>query len=331
VDERGTGEWAVGERYAAGGQPAVRPAMPVPSDSRLGSVRPTVPLSEPEDDEGWEPRRAPRRRGPPETWREHWFGHDQLVHLAGATSHVAVYFDRDMDRRAVRWLLPYLDDAWQYVTQTYGHFGPEARLYSIFHQGRYSGGHPATYFDASHDNRNVTDCGPGPYAEHEQIDFDVVSHEMAHIVEDANNGVHGSPAFELWGDSKWAEFFIHDLYLALGRHRWAALFAGRLDGTTDDYPRSGTHWFRDWWRPLRANTGGGPQVMVRFFQLLAEHFPRGPDRNYARDLNWGEYIHFTSGAAAGDLTDLARSAFGWPARWTAELEEARAAFPAIRY
>ena len=33
--------------------------------------------------------------GRPETWQEHWFEHNQLLHLAGATDHVAVYFDPD--------------------------------------------------------------------------------------------------------------------------------------------------------------------------------------------------------------------------------------------
>jgi hypothetical protein len=28
-----------------------------------------------------------------QSWREHWFEDSQLLHLAGATSHVAVYFD----------------------------------------------------------------------------------------------------------------------------------------------------------------------------------------------------------------------------------------------
>jgi len=106
---------------------------------------------------------------------------------------------------------------------------------------------------------------------------------------------------------------------------------GIFDRNTDSFPRPGTHWFRDWWRPLRTDTGGGPRVMVRFFRLLAEHFPRGADNRYVRDLNWGEYIHFTGGAAGGDVAGLARRAFGWPAGWTVELEQARADFPAIGY
>lgn len=73
--------------------------------------------------------------GPPPEWREHWFEHDQLLHLAGATSHAAVYFDPDVDEDAARWLLPYLDDVWQYTTHTYGDFGSDPLLYSIFHRG----------------------------------------------------------------------------------------------------------------------------------------------------------------------------------------------------
>ena len=271
------------------------------------------------------------RAGPPPTWREHWFEHNQLLHLAGATSHVAVYFDPDVPDDAARWLVPYLDDVWRYTKQTYGDFGPDPLLYPIFHQGRYPGGHPSSYQDASHDYRNVTDCGPGPYRADDSKVHEVVTHEISHVVEGANNGAWGSPAFPIWGDSKWAEFFVHDVYLALGLNRWAADVATTFDRNPDSFPRRGTHWFRDWWRPLRAGTGGGPQVMVRFFRLLAEHFPRGADTHYLRDLNWGEYLHFTSGAAGGDVTDLARSAFGWPKRWTHELERARSEFPRITY
>ena len=65
--------------------------------------------------------------------------------------------------------------------------------------------------------------------------------------------------------------------------------------------------------------------------ITAVIHPRGADTHYVRDLTWGEYLHFTSGAAGGDVTDLARRAFGWPYRWTWELARARAEFPAITY
>ena len=268
---------------------------------------------------------------PPPRWQEHWFEHDQLLRLAGATGHVAIYLDPDRNDDNARWLLPYLDDVWQYTKQTYGEFGPNPLLYSIFHQGRYGGGHPSTYQDPSHDNRNVTDCGAGSYRQGDRGVYDMVTHEISHVVEGANNGAWGSPAFPIWGDSKWAEFFIHDVYTALGQRQWALDAAMTFDRISDNFPRGNTHWFRDWWRPLRAETGGGPQTMVRFFELLAEHFPRGANTRYLRDLTWGEYVHFTSGAAGGDVCDLARRAFGRPRWWTRELARAQAQFPAITY
>jgi hypothetical protein len=121
------------------------------------------------------------------------------------------------------------------------------------------------------------------------------------------------------------------VYLALGRHRWAGQVAKHFADGADDFPRPGTRWFRDWWRPLRDSTGGGAQVMARFFQLLATHFPCDENRRYVRDLNWGEYLHFTSGAAEGDVSELARRAFGWPHEWSAQLEQARAEFPGVTY
>jgi hypothetical protein len=72
------------------------------------------------------------------------------------------------------------------------------------------------------------------------------------------------------------------------------------------------------------------QVMARFFSLLAEHFPKDGDR-YARGMNWGEFVHFMSGAAGVDLQPQAEQAFGWPSDWQTQLDRARADFPGTRY
>jgi len=45
--------------------------------------------------------------------------------------------------------------------------------------------------------------------------------------------------------------------------------------------------------------------------------------------HWGEYVHFTSGAAAADMSGQAARAFGWPREWAGQLEHARAHFPGI--
>src|SRR6266550_1185446 len=89
--------------------------------------------------------------------------------------------------------------------------------------------------DLIHDNRNVTDCGPGPYREGDSGIPEMVTHEISHVVEAANNGAWGSPAFPIWGDSKWAEFFIYDVYLALGLDRWAADVAAAFDRNADSF------------------------------------------------------------------------------------------------
>ena len=74
----------------------------------------------------------------------------------------------------------------------------------------------------------------------------------------------------------------------------------RFTGNADDFPQRGTRWFRDWFYPLWRDCGQA-EVMDRFFRELARHFPRDSGGTYTRRMNWGEYIHFTSGAAAADL------------------------------
>jgi hypothetical protein len=74
--------------------------------------------------------------------------------------------------------------------------------------------------------------------------------------------------------------------------------------------------------------------MVNFFELVAKDFPRGPygkDPRYTRRMNWGEFIHFMSGATRKDMRPLARKAFGWPAEWDDLFKKAREDFPEIKY
>jgi hypothetical protein len=48
-------------------------------------------------------------------------------------------------------------------------------------------------------------------------------------------------------------------------------------------------------------------------------------------MNWGEYVHFTSGVAAADMSGQAARAFGWPRERAGQLERAREQFPGITY
>ena len=270
---------------------------------------------------------------PPETWAEHWFEHKQTVKRIAYNDDVAVYVDDDTNRAAIEAMVPALTEMWKYTKKTYGAFGPEGRLYYIFHQGKYSGGHPSVYFDASHDGRNVSDCGPGPWTAASTLDLP--SHEVSHVVEGANNGVHGSPAFPVWGDSKWAEFYQYDVYKAIGREADAKRVYDKFIAGKDNFPRPNTYWFRDWFYPLWRDHGGG-QVLARFFAVTAKNFPTEPEnggknRKYSRDMNFGEYVHFMSGAAGKDLRPLAEKAFGPSRERDAQYAKAKSEFPGVTY
>lgn len=263
----------------------------------------------------------------PATWTEHWFEHNQTLSRVYQDDDVAVYFDSAVNR-SITWPNSFVGSVWRYTRRTYGHFGTDSQLYAIFHTAKYSGGHPSTYFDASHDNRNVIDVGSSSstaWTSGTGNDLDIVTHEVAHIVEGASKGVHNSPAFGLWGDSKWAEIFIYDVYLGLGRTSDANRWYNLMVNGTDSFPRANTHWFRDWFHPIYANYGGA-SVLNRYFVLLAQYLPKNGS-NYARNLNWGEFIHFWSGAAGVNLKTLATSAFGWPAEWETQFAQAQRDFP----
>ncbi len=266
---------------------------------------------------------------PPETWDEHWFEHNQKIELVEYNDWAVIYADSEVDRNQIGWMLPYFTDVWQYTVTHYGQFTDgtrDGRVYMIIHQNKYSGGHPSTYFDGSHDYRNVSDTGPGGWPDGS---YDIPTHEIAHIVEIASRGVHGSPAFGLWGDSKWAEFYLFDVFTALGKTEAAdRVFASFSEGT-DDFPQPGTHWFRDWFHPLWQDHGG-VQVMANYFKLLSEHFPKNGN-DYARGLSFGEYVHFMSGAAGTNLKELATTAFGWPKERENEFVAAQSDFPGVTY
>jgi hypothetical protein len=262
---------------------------------------------------------------PPATWQEHWFEHNQLLSLKYYDNDVAVYYDNDVSS-TVTWPYTYMGNVWRYVKSVYGSFGSDPHLFAVFHTNKYSGGHPSTYFDASHDYRNVTDVGPGPWTSGGTgNDLDIATHEVGHIVEGASKGIKGSPAFPIWGDSKWAEIFIYDVYLGLGKTSEATRWYNLMQTSTASFPRANTYWFRDWFYPIYSNYGG-TQVLNRFFTLLAQYFPKS-GTSYARDMNWGEFIHFWSVAAGVSLKPLATSAFGWTTDFETQFNQARIDFP----
>ncbi|CAM5567178.1 discoidin domain-containing protein [Streptomyces fumanus] len=263
----------------------------------------------------------------PATWQEDWLDHTELLTQVHTDADVSIYFDKDMDRSQT-WMNSYVTNLWKYTKQTYGGFG-NARLAAIFHQNKYRGGHMATAFDPAHHYRNVIDLGLSNWAENDPTTRDVTSHEMAHIVEFSANGMSGSPAFDLWGDSKWAEIFQYDAYLGTGRTADAERFYNNAINKTDSFPRAGTAWFKNWFFPIWRDHGRG-KVLNAFFTLQSAHFAQH-NGVYVRDMNMGEFVHFWSGAAGVDLKARATTAFGWPSEYEAQLRQARLDYPDITY
>ncbi|MFH8533886.1 fibronectin type III domain-containing protein [Streptomyces tendae] len=263
----------------------------------------------------------------PDTWQEHWLEHDQLLTKVYDANDVVIYFDKDMDRSQT-WLNDYVSRLWTYTKQTYGDFS-SGRLVAVFHQDKYHGGHPATVLDGSHDYRNVIDLGSGSWDENDGTIRDAVSHEIAHIVEGASGGIEGSPAFDLWRDSKWAEIYQYDTYLGAGMTADAERFYARVIDQRDDFPGPDTAWFRDWFLPVWRDHGGS-KTLASYFSLVSQHYAQ-INGAFARDMNMGEFVHFFSGAAGTDLTAQAKTAFGWTDAYEAQLRQARLDYPGLPY
>lgn len=268
---------------------------------------------------------------PAKTWTESWFEHRELLTRVFYDDDVVIYYDKDVDT-SIKWPNKYIGDVWRYVKRTYGGHGKDQRLYAIFHTNKLGGGHPGYYYDMLHGYRNTIDCGDGPWLTPSGISIDMTTHEVFHIVESTSFNTKGSVGngAQLWGDSKFAEIFQYDVYLGLGLTAEAQRWFNHVNQLADNFPRANTFWFRDWLYPVYRDYGG-TEVLVRFFKLLSENFPKDADNRYTRLMNWGEFIHFFSGAAKADLKGLATTAFGWPAGWEQEWQKAKTDFPRITY
>ncbi|MCX2476847.1 hypothetical protein OQZ33_21115 [Pedobacter sp. MC2016-05] len=265
-------------------------------------------------------------------WQEHWFEHKKQLKLVGSNDDVAVYYDDQMPN-SVRWPIGVMGKCWAYVKQNYGAFGADPKLYVILHQvnGKdYGGGHPSPFFDRSHDYKNVIDCGLGNWTNPvgEQIGMPI--HEMGHIVTSASHGAKGSPSDALWGDSKFMEIFNYDVLLNIGMKAEAERVFTQMQSQYDDFPRARTQWFKNWFYPIYSGYGKG-KVLNKYFALLAQYFPKGRGNRFQRDLNYGEFVHFWSGAAGVDLKKTAEKAFGWPMEYELQLQQAKKEFSGVIY
>jgi hypothetical protein len=267
--------------------------------------------------------------GAPTTWVEHWHDHTDTLNRVYVDSDVAIYFAPGFSSSAT-WLYDYVGDLWRYTKSNYGSaVFSNPRLFAVFHPSTGNAGHPATVYDASHDYRNVIDQHLSNPVSTDATARTIIAHELSHVVEFAASGVEGSPAFPIWQDSKWAEIFIYDAYVGTGMTADAARVYADFTATRDSFPQANTAWFRDWFYPIWRDYGQG-DVLAAYFALLREHFHQHNGK-FPSSLNWGEFVHFWSGAAGTNLKPLATTAFGWSTTWEQQFLKAQADFPGVTY
>lgn len=262
---------------------------------------------------------------PPKDWLEHWEGHNQALTLRDFNDCVAIYVDAAMSGVDTAWLSVFLDKAWQYNLMTYGALGSE-RLYVVLHQGKYLGGHASAAYETTHDGHNVIDVGQSSW---KSGDYDQVSAELSGLVErTAVAGKRGAPAHAQWGDAGFAQIYEYDLLLGLGMNAEAEAAWKRFEPIAQVYPVPNSYWLSDYYSPV-YKAHGKTKLLTQFFALLGKYY--GAQGQIMPPMNWGEYIHFMSGAAGSDVKEQATYAFGWEDAWQSQLAQAKTDYPAITY
>ncbi len=274
---------------------------------------------------------------PPQTIVDRIRPDNPVVNRVYYDDEIAVYFGEGMDP-SVDWMNDYIKQVWQYIKQTYGSFGPDPRIYVVAHANPdYNYATINNRFDAGFGYRNVIDLGGSwDWANPEQVNYEVITHELAHIVEGGSKNTKESPSFEFWADGPWPEIFIYDAYQAIGKDAWAKDWFDRMQRNKGGHYGQGRdyYFFRDWFYPIYDQYGGA-DVLNKYFTLLSENFPKKDitveygetAKEYSRRATFGEVLHFMSAAAGTDLQDQYTKAFGWNSQREAELNEARQQFP----
>lgn len=278
---------------------------------------------------------------PPMTIRDFIRPDGPEVRRVALDSEIAVYFGEGMDPK-VNWMNEYIRQVWRYMRRTYGSFGPEGRIYVVAHTNRaYNYATINNRFDEGFGFRNVIDLGGAwDWKAPTQLNYEVITHELSHIVEGGSKDTKESPSYEFWGDGPWAEIFNYDVFTKLGRKDHAADWFRRLQTSQNTHYGGGKRYFffRDWFYPIYSQHGG-IATFDRYFMLLSRYFPKkeitvgggAKAHEYARRATYGEVLHFFCAASRFDLRQQYAKAFGWDAKIEAEWNQARRDFPKLSY
>jgi len=255
--------------------------------------------------------------------------HHLPMTLRYVNADVAIYVETTRSDADARWLYPEITRIWQYTKQHYPGIGTDRLQVLMFAAN--GGGTAHQRIDAIAGYQNTVEIGWWPETDTgtDPSRLDVVTHEIGHIVEGWSGNVGGSPSSALWNDCAWCDFYMYDVYRGLGLTADANRIYNMRRAQTFDFPRAGTYWFRDWFNPIWL-AYGHTDVLNRYFELIRTEYPQSGQRHIQK-MNYGEMVHFFSGAAGADLKLLTAHAFGWPPEYQEQLEQARRDFPGVVY
>jgi len=260
---------------------------------------------------------------PPREIIQKWNNKEQVLYREFFDSNVAIYYDGNVDRSII-WTRSFTSQVWDYVQNNYG-LGSEL-LYAVFHSETVTP-FAGNIFEEATTNKYLFDITIQD-GEAKNADKDLILEQISKIVETSAFGVNKSPASAIWQE-KWKEIFMYDIYTILNMKEDAQRIKDSALKSIVNYPSLDSNWFRDWFLIIYENYDGG-FTLGNFFRTLSSNFPI-IGFGYQRDVNMGEFIHFSSAAAGEDLQEVAESAFGWNSVWNTELRQARADFPSVNY
>ena len=344
------------EAYAADKPVPTAPPTTAPTTKPTTAPPTTAPTTKPAPTTTAPPAPAACHSDAPEKLTDYVAEHTSAMTRVSCNSDIALYMDQNLlgePKTKTNWVTPFATDVWKYFKATYGgcvvprktsaaeggcaKFGAPKPALVFAHKDSYSGGTVVGRFDSRGKFRTTVDVGYGNWDEKDNQLRDIIVHEFCHQVEGDSQGTNGSPAFGLWGDSKWAEYCLVDFYANTGRKADADRLISEFSTHRDNMPQGASNaaWFKDWFLPLWHDGGDTASVMNKYFELLAKNFPtsdanNGANLQYSRGLNIGEYVLFSSAAAGKDLSGRAKTAFnsGWKQN---EFDQAKKDFPNLKF
>lgn len=263
---------------------------------------------------------------PARVMEESWNGHSDTIYREYFDNDVAVFFDENVNRDIV-WVRDFTGSVWEYIQNNYEGFDNDKRLWAVFHS-RDVAPFSSNVFDETTMNNSLIDLSLRG-EEMNSADMDVILTQLSKIVETSAFNTNKSPASAIWEES-FADIFLYDVYNNLGMEAEAQRIKEQASTHISNIPIENTNWFNDFFLPIYENYEG-VITLNNFFRSLSQNFIKDGS-SYARDLNFGEFIHFFSGAVGEDIQPFAQEAFGdWTEDWQQQLLQARTDFPNVNY